>query len=698
MKLVRATPTRFAQSFWVGVLLSATLTGVAAARGVTVRDVFDLKIAESPQISSDGKLVVYERHYNDSMTDMRHSNLWIASTDGKVHRALTSGAYSDRGARWAADGKQLIFTSDRDKPRQIYAVRISDGRITRLTHLDQAPDRINWSPDGRYISFVAFVAGEALSIAERATPPSGATWAPPPQLYDRLRYRWDGMGYLRRGTLQVFVVPSVGGDARQVSDNDYPNGGTLLNDSPQQLAGPATPVWSPDGKYVYVSTTRRKDYEYYDYDTEVYRISVADGSVTQLTDRRGPDSNPLVSPDGSFIAYLGFDDHFKGYQVVQLHLMRSDGTGARSLTSDLDRDVSNLAWSADGKWIYFMYVDRADTRLARISLDGRREHLARNIGSRPTAYPSGGFSVAADGKYVYTAATSQRFGQLAIGGYKSRKGAATLFDENKALFAGRQLGRVEEINYVSALDGRSIQGWLVYPTHFDSSKKYPLILDIHGGPFANYGARFDLTFQTMADRGYVVLYTNPRGSTSYGEAFGNLIHHAYPSGDHVDLESGVDAVIARGFIDPEKLFITGGSGGGILTAWALGKTTRYRAASILYPAVNFASWVLTSDKALKLSSYLFPGPPWMDSEHYAARSPLSLAGNIRTPTLIMVGEDDFRTPVSEAEQLYAALKLNRVDAVLARYPGESHGISRWPSNAISTTENTLAWFDRHMAH
>jgi dipeptidyl aminopeptidase/acylaminoacyl peptidase len=673
----------------------AISVGATETRGVTAKDVFALKIAENPQISPDGRFVVYESHYNDQMTDTRHSNLWIASTDGRIHRALTSGAYSDRGARWSPDGKELAFTSDRDKPRQIYKIRPDDGEIVRLTDLSHPPDRINWSPDGRYLSFVALVPGAPLSVAEPLTPPAGATWAAPPRYYDQLRYRWDGMGYLDRGMLQVFVVPSDGGAARQVTDGDLPNGGTSMNDSPQQLAGPATPVWSPDGKYLYVSTTRRKDYEYYDYDTEVYRISVSDGAVTQLTDRRGPDSNPIVSPDGRRIAYLGYDDRFMGYQVVQLYLMNSDGTGARSLTAGLDRDVSDIAWSSDGRWIYFLYVDRGETRLARISRDGRMEDLATGVGARPSAYHSGGFSVAGNGTYAYTAISSQRFGSINVGRAGRSDPPRTIVDVNGALFDGRQLGRVEEFTYESVADGKTIHGWIVYPIDFDASKKYPLILEIHGGPFANYGARFDLRFQSMADRGYVVLYTNPRGSTSYGQAFGNLIHHAYPSKDFDDLESGVDAVIARGFIDEDRIFITGGSGGGILTAWAIGKTHRYRAAVILYPAVNFASWALTSDKALKLSSYVFPGFPWAHRDDYDARSPISMAGNIRTPTLIMTGEDDFRTPISESEQLYAALKLNRVEVVLARYPGEGHGIGARPSNTISTIENTLAWFERH---
>ena len=687
------------RSILIGMLAcNAAITSTALAQGVTVRDVFDLKTAENPQISPDGKLVVYESHYNDPMTDARHSNLWIASTDGKVHRALTSGAYGDRGARWSPNGDELVFISDRDKPRQIYKVRFDDGQVVRLTELSEAPDRIEWSHDGKYISFVKLVPGEPLSIAEPATPPSGATWAAPPRFFDQLRYRWDGMGYLDRGMLQVFLVSSNGGEVRQISANDYPNGGTLINDSPQQLAGPATPVWSPDGKYLYVSTTRRKDFEYYDYDTEVYRVSVSDGSVTQLTDRRGPDSNPVVSPDGKSIAYLGYDDRFMGYQVVQLYLMNSDGTGARSLTPALDRDVSNVVWSADGRWIYFIYVDQGDTRLARVSLGGRFENLESNVGSRPSAYPSGSFSIADTGVYAYTAQSAERFGQIAVSREGRTASLRTIVDVNAPVFAGRRLGRVEKFKYQSSFDRRDIHGWLVYPVDFDISKRYPLILEIHGGPFANYGARFDLRFQTMAARGYVVLYTNPRGSTSYGEELGNLIHHAYPSEDFADLESGVDAVVARGFIDQENVFITGGSGGGILAAWAIGKTNRYRAAAILYPAVNFVSWVLTSDKALKLSSYLFPGPPWANTENYSVRSPIALAGNVRTPTLIMTGESDFRTPMSESEQLYTALKLNRVEAVLARYPGESHGIGTRPSNTISTTENTLAWFERHKKH
>lgn len=662
---------------------------------ITIHDLFDLNIAENPQISPQGEYVVYERHFNDIDTDRRYSNLWIVRIDGTQHRALTKGPYNDREVRWSADGQELVFTSDRHAPRQIYKLQLDEGVLMRLTDVGYAPQRIDWSPDGKFVSFVAFVPSEPLSIVDPPDSANGTARAPAPQVFDQLRYRWDGIGYLDRGLLQVFIVPSKGGDARQVSDHQFPNGGTTISDSPMPLAGPATPVWSPDGKYLYVSTVRRPDYEYNVYDTEVYRIAVSDGAVKQLTDRRGPDSSPTASPDGRHVAYLGYDDRYMGYQTVQLYVMRSDGTASRSLTATLDRDVADIIWSSDSNWIYFLYVEQGETQIARVSLEGSLENLANGVGSRPTAYPSGGFSVSANAVYAYTAISADRFGRIAVATIGELESTRTIVDVNAALFSERQTGRVESIQFKSSYDRRAIDGWLVYPKDFDPKLKYPLILEIHGGPFAAYGARFDLKMQSLASRGYFVLYTNPRGSTSYGEAFGNLIHHAYPSEDFDDLQSGVDALIERGFIDDQNLFITGGSGGGILTAWTIGKTDRYRAACVMYPAVNFASWVLTSDKAFKLKNYFFPDSPWTLPEHYFARSPLSLTDGVRTPTLIMTGEEDFRTPISESEQLYTALKLRHVEAVLVRYPGENHGIGRWPSNTISTTEHLLAWFDRH---
>ncbi|PYT11011.1 MAG: peptidase S9 family protein, partial [Acidobacteria bacterium] len=266
---------------------------------------------------------------------------------------------------------------------------------------------------------------------------------------------------------------------------------------------------------------------------------------------------------------------------------------------------------------------------------------------------------------------------------------------NQDLLGHKTLGEVEEIGYESSLDRRKIQGWIVKPPHFDPKRKYPLILEIHGGPFANYGDRFDFMKQLWAARDYVVLYVNPRGSTSYGEEFGNLIHHSYPGDDFHDLNSGVDAAIAKGYVDPANLFVTGGSGGGVLTCWMIGRTPRFRAAAAAYPVINWYSFVLTSDISAFVAKYWFPGFPWDNVEHYEKRSLLSVVKNVKTPTMIITGEEDYRTPISESEQYFQAIKLLNVEAVLVRVPGEPHGISRRPSHWMAKMLDIVGWFDRH---
>jgi acylaminoacyl-peptidase len=263
------------------------------------------------------------------------------------------------------------------------------------------------------------------------------------------------------------------------------------------------------------------------------------------------------------------------------------------------------------------------------------------------------------------------------------------------LIAQKPLGKVEEIWYSSSVDQKKIEGWIIKPPDFDASKKYALILEIHGGPFGNYGDRFDLEKQLYAAMGYVVLYTNPRGSTSYGEAFANLIHHAYPGDDFFDLNSGVDAMIAKGYVDANNLFVTGGSGGGVLTCWMVDRTSRFRAAASDYPVINWYSWTLTADIPITGAKYWFPGPPWDFPDQYMQRSVINHVKDVKTPTLLMTGEEDFRTPISEAEQFYTALKLLKVETMLVRFPGEPHGLSRRPSHQMAKVMYIAAWFEKH---
>lgn len=671
--------------------LVCTLVGSLAAQTstLTVNDIFNLELATDPQISPDGRRVVYVRQFADIMNDRRHSNLWIVNIDGSDHRPLTTGNFNDTTPRWSPDGTQLIYLSNRDGAPQIYRRWLDTGATARLTNLTQAPTGIAWSPDGKWISLAMLVADAPRSIIKMPAPPEGAKWADAARVIDKLVYRFNAIGYLKSGYTHLFVVPSEGGTPRQLSGGKFQHGAG-------QVFGASDPVWTPDGKALLMSVNRHDDYERNARDTDVYEFSVADGAVKRLTDRKGPDAAPQISPDGKLIAYLGYEDKYQGYQVTQLHLMNRDGSKQRVVSSAWDRDVTNIAWAHDGSGLYYLSDEQGNTGLYFIALDGKVKKLVNNIGSSTSAYSGGGqFTVARTGQFAITHKTPLLPGEIAAGSLSNPSATKILTAVNEDLFTGKQLGQVEEIWYESSKDKRKIQGWIIKPPQFDPTKKYPLILEIHGGPFANYGDRFDLEKQLMAASGYVVFYTNPRGSTSYGQEFGNLIHHAYPGDDFYDLNAGVDAMIAKGYVDPEQLYVTGGSGGGVLTCWMIGRTTRFRAAVTVYPVINWYSFVLTSDIGNWTVNHWFPGFPWDHVEHYEKRSLLSVVKNVKTPTMVLTGEADWRTPMSDSEQYYQALKLLGIESVLVRVPDEPHGIQVRPSHHISKILHIIGWFDEH---
>jgi dipeptidyl aminopeptidase/acylaminoacyl peptidase len=483
--------------------------------------------------------------------------------------------------------------------------------------------------------------------------------------------------------MQIFVVSAEGGSPRQISNGNFPKGGNEF--------GPSRASWTPDGKFLIVSVNRHPESDHAFFDDEVYEFSVADGSLRALTNRKGPDNAPVVSPNGKWIAYTGFDDRYQGHQTTQLYLMSRDGSGSRSLSEKLDRDIAEPQWAPDNSGVYFRYDEQGDSKIGFYSTDGGFKKITDHLASTVNAGGSGSFSIARNGTIAYTYGRPDNPGDIATLTSGAMKVLTAL---NQDLLAQKKPGHVEEIWYESSKDKRKIQGWILYPPDFDPAKKYPLILEIHGGPFANYGDRFDFEKQVLASRGYVVLYTNPRGSTSYGEEFSNLIHHAYPGDDFDDLNSGVDAVIAKGYIDSNNLFVTGGSGGGVLTCWTIEHTDRFRAAAPLYPVINWYSFALTSDIPF-ITKYWFAGNPWDNTENYMQRSLTNLVSKIKTPSLVMTGEADYRTPISEAEQFYEALKLLNVEAVLVRVPEEPHGIGRRPSHHIAKMLYIAGWFDQH---
>ena len=653
-------------------------------------DLFNIEFPADPQISPDGRRIVYVRTFCDIMSDRRCSNLWIVNQDGTGHRSLTTGSFNDMSPRWSPDGTRIIYVSTRDGIPQIYLRWMDTGQTTKLTNLAKPPSAISWSPDGKSIAFKSTVPGAPRQIGSFPAPPAGAKWADQARVFDKLMYRFDRVGYLEPGSTQIFVISADGGAPRQITTDEHaflkgPWGGGAVE-------------WTPDGNSLILSSNQHPDAEYEPFDSEIYEVSVSDGRAKALTDRRGPDGSPTVSPDGRYIAYTGYDDRRQIYQITHLYLMNRDGSGSRMILGSPDHDVAAPRFAPDGSGVVFLYDDKGNTKLGFCSIDGKVKEIARDIGTygfTESLYSSiGSFSLSRNSEFAVPYTRPDVPADIAVGRV-DRPGRSVITHLNHELLADKELGRVEEISYPSSLDGKTIHGWIIKPPGFDPLKKYPLMLEIHGGPFLNYGDRFDLEKQLWAAKDYIVLYTNPRGSTSYGEEFANLIHLRYPGDEFYDLNSGVDEVIAKGYVDPDNVFVTGGSGGGVLTAWMIGRSTRFRAAAVLYPVINWYSFLLTTDIPIMVLQDWFPGFPWDNPEHYEKLSLLSVVKNVKTPTMVMTGEEDYRTPMSESEQYYQALKLLRVEAVLVRFPGEGHGIIGRPSHHMQKILFVSNWFDQH---
>ena len=663
------------------IVVSVAATGYAEeSNRFGYMDVFQLEFASDPRISPDGAHAVYVRNSMDILEDRRRSELWIVSADGSDHRRLTSGTGNETSPRWSPDGTRVAYVSSADGSSQIFLRWMDSGQTAELTQLLESPSGITWSPDGTQVAFSMLVPEDPPSLAKLPEKPNGAQWADPPRLITRLKNRADGQGYLPHGYHHLFVLPSDGGTPRQITTGSFHHR--------------SAPSWTPDGKCLVFSANRNEDWEYEFRNSELYKVCLPDAAVTALTDRNGPDHSPAVSPSGRQIAYLGYDDRIRTYQVTRLYVQDLEGSGRRILTEGLDRSVSAPVWSSDGQGVFFQYTDEGNTKVAHVNLEGEVMILAGDLGGTSYGRPYGGgsFSVADNGRFAFTQTRPDRLADVAVGSRDSVRRVTALNDD---LFAQKQLGNVEEIWWESSFDQRRIQGWIATPPDFDPSRKYPLILEIHGGPISNYGDRFSAEIQLYASAGYVVLYANPRGSTSYGEEFGDLLYHNYPGEDYDDLISGVDAMLARGYVDEDNLFVTGGSAGGIMTAWIVGKTSRFRAAVAAKPITNWYSKVLTADNWYGYYHYRYPGLPWENPEAYLKFSPISLVGNVTTPTLLMAGDADLRTPLSQAEHFFHALKLRKIDTALVRIPGASHNIARRPSQLNAKVAYVLAWFDRY---
>jgi dipeptidyl aminopeptidase/acylaminoacyl peptidase len=646
-------------------------------------DLFDLQMVGNPEISPDGETIIYERHQFDVMTDSRLVNLWQISFDGEIHYPITSGTKYHGNVTWSPQGDKFAFTSNQDGSNQLYVYWVESKTTAALTNFTESPSNISWSPDGTQLLFSKFVPESSKAIQPKIpTAPKGAEWEKGADVIDKAVYRRDGGGYVQDGYSHIFVISAEGGTARQLTSGSHQFG---------------SPTWTPDGKHILYTVDKSEDADIDPNNEQIFEQHIETGVSKQLTSTRGPFYSPKVSPDGEYIAYTGFDDKFVGYQLTKLYLMSRDGTELEILSKGFAQDISSITWAKDGKSIYFRYDEEGNSKVGQINLNGEVSTVAENLGSPSIGRPYGGgtYSVSNKGKLAFSHVTTSTPAELAVVSRKSSRETKRLTNLNANLLKSKKTGKVEEFWVESSVDDFKVQGWILTPPNFDPSKTYPMILEIHGGPYTNYGSRFSPELQFMASRGYVVVYTNPRGSTSYGEDFAAYINHNYPSEDYNDLMDATDYVVDQGYINTDQLYITGGSGGGVLTAWSIGKTDRFKASVVAKPVINWYSFVLTADGSPFFAKYWFKNKPWETPDEYLKFSPISLVGNVKTPTMLLTGQQDYRTPMSETEQYYAALKLQGVEAVMVRIAGSGHGIAGKPSNLFRKVGYITSWFDKH---
>ncbi len=660
----------FAAPLCLSVLLPAGLAAQPSPPKdrLTIADYFNWEDVASPTLSPDGRQIIYTRTWIDQLNDKRESSVWIMNADGTKNRVLVKGA----DAKWSPDGSRISYVAPGEPGGAQIWVRYMDaeGATTQITRLTEAPADVEWSPDGKSIGFGMLVRGTDTWRIAMPTPPRGAKWAEPPRVVTKVKYRADRQGFLEDGLRQLFTVPADGGTPTQVTSGDWAANGT---------------TWMPDGKSFVFTSLRTAEAEYAWRQSDIYKVDIATGAVSALTSRNGPDNSPVPSPDGRFIAYTGYDSTDATWKDAIMYVMDADGKNARALTEKLDRSPSGMIWASDASGVYFNVENEGSRNLYFVSLKGAIRQVTKGTHVLTVSDINRNFMA------VGVATSPMKPNDIVTFDVRTLA-MEQLTDVNADVLAGKQLATTEEVWYTS-VDGQRIQGWIVKPAGFDAKKKYPLMLEIHGGPHSMYNVGFNFARQDHASNGFVMLYTNPRGSTGYGSAFGNAIKNAYPGKDYNDLMAGVDTVINRGFVDSNRLYVFGCSGGGVLTAWTVGHTDRFAAAASQCPVINWLSFVGTTDGSSWY--YNFAKYPWDDPSEHLKRSPLMYVGSVKTPTMLMTGVNDLRTPIGQTEEFYEALKIRKVPTAMIRFNNEWHGTSSTPSNFIRTQLYLRSWFDKY---
>ena len=645
---------------------------------LTVNHYLDWEQVADPQVSPNGAQIVYTRRWVNKLEDRWDSGLWIMNADGSRNRFLVKGS----NAHWSPDGTRIAYFADGDpKGTQVF-VRWMDaeGATSQVTRVSETPSNLSWSPDGRALAFTMLVKSETPWKISMPMAPEGAKWTPAPRVVDRLHYRRDRVGFVEQGTTQIFLVPADGGTPRQLTTGDF---------ATSELGGFGAPNydWTPDGRTIVFDGLREPDADYRYRESYLYTVDVQSGAIKQIVSKKGGWTGPMVSPDGRTVAFTGHDYGKESYRADEVWAVGIDGTGMHALTT-YDRDPASLRWSPDGSGVFFALAEQGTSNVYFAGVRGGNRKVTD--GTQMLSLTS----IARDFSAVGVRSDANDPADVARFSLKGSRAAITrLTSVNADVLDRIHLGSTEEVSYLST-GGTRVEGWIIKPPGFDRSKKYPLIMEIHGGPHGMYNGAFSYQLQNFAANGYVVLITNPRGSTGYGSAFGNAIERAYPSVDYDDLMAGVDTVVGRGYIDPQRMYVGGCSGGGVLSSWVIGHTTRFAAAAVRCPVIDWMSMAGQTDVPLFTYGF-FDAPFWEKPEQWIKQSSLAYVGNVKTPTLLMTGELDLRTPIPQTEEYYSALKILKVPVVMLRFNGEYHGTSSKPSNYLRTQLYMLSWYQQH---
>ncbi len=675
---------RFIVALGVAALGGAALAAqeTRSSTLLTTEHYLDWERVSDAQIAPDGSRIVYTRQHVNTLEDKWESSLWILNADGSQHRFLVKGS----GARWSPDGKRVMYLADGEpKGPQLFVRWVdADGPATQITHVVETPRNAKWSPDGKSVAFSMFVAESEKWTISMPSEPKGAKWTPAPRVVGTLHYRQDQVGYLEDGFTHLFVVPSEGGTPRALTTGKWSVGAG-------ELRGGASIDWTPDGKSVVFDGNRSLDADVQYETSQLYVADVATGAIRELVAKPGSWGRPSVSPDGRTVAFTGHAPTGHSHTVSDLYVIPIGGSGSsdgmRKISADYDRDPINLRWAPDGTGLYFDADDRGARNVQFASVVGGVKPVTSgrhmlSFDSVSKGLVAAGISADLDHPQDVVTFSLKQPGQV-----------TKLTDVNGDVLQGKQLAKIDEVTYASSGNAR-IMGWIVKPPSFDASKKYPLILEIHGGPFGNYNVGFNYMFQNFAANGFVVLVTNPRGSTGYGSDFINGIDHNYPGPDYDDLMAGVDTVVGKGYIDTSRMYVSGCSGGGVLSSWVIGHTDRFAAAAVRCPVIDWLSMAGHTDVPLFTYSF-FKKPFWDDPSDWLSHSSLMSVGKVTTPTLLMTGVLDRRTPMPQTEEYYSALKVKGVPVKLLQFNEEYHGTGSKPSNYIRTQLYMMSWFNKY---